>query len=65
MPEVILIKDFILDGKLLKKGHVLLVDKERERELKVHGVIENDLKIETAKMIITNKETRKKNKRRE
>jgi len=61
MSTFILIKDYVLDGKMLKKGALLDLDRERERELKICGAIDNDnIIVEQAVLITTNKETRTK-----
>jgi hypothetical protein len=59
MKQFTLITDYILDGKKLKAGTNLILDRERENELKLLGVIENDNIIEVATLIKQNSEKRK------
>jgi hypothetical protein len=59
MKQFTLITDYILDGKKLKAGTNLILDREREHELKLLGVIENDNIIEVATLIKQNSEKRK------
>jgi hypothetical protein len=57
--KIITIKDAIIDGKFLKKGSEMDVDKERSREFMVLGIIENSGKIQIKQAILKPTETRK------
>jgi hypothetical protein len=57
--KIITIKDAIIDGKFLKKGSEMDVDKERQREFKVLGIIENPEGMEIKKAVLMPTEKRK------
>ena len=57
--KITTIKDAVIDGKFVRKGTQMEVDKERGREFMVLGIIENSGKIQIKQAILKPTETRK------
>ncbi len=57
--KITTIKDAEIDGKFVRKGTQMEVDKERGREFMVLGIIENSGKIQIKQAILKPTETRK------